>query len=441
LLAGFSALVILIAFSGFSALNRARNSYTLTTRLYTEELGTEQVFGQLRSCILQSAIAMRDLLLSPDEAAVKRAELRSLERSSRASLETLRTLIPAEYKPRRETLGRAVDGYWRLLEPPKEEVTGQMLRTRILPQRQAVLALAGQIEDLTRDSIQQQRRAIDRRQAELPSYVFGIIGGTILVGLLVAGTSLMRIAHLEDMAAKQHQAVVSAEDDLRRLSQQLVKAQEEERRSLSRDLHDQIGQVLTALRIGIGNLEGAVGHANGKEPQDQNEYQKKIQTQLDQAKRLSEQALRSVRDIAMGLRPAMLDDLGLGAALEWQVRQFSRLCGVPVSVAVEGDLEQFSDAQRTCIYRVVQEALNNVSRHAKATEVMLLVAGRESGIAIEVRDNGDGFDRRALRNGGLGLVGLKERVRQLGGEATVDSKPGEGATLHVWLPVTAAVES
>jgi two-component system sensor histidine kinase DegS len=72
---------------------------------------------------------------------------------------------------------------------------------------------------------------------------------------------------------------------------------------------------------------------------------------------------------------------------------------------------------------------------------MLLVAGRESGIAIEVRDNGDGFDRRALRNGGLGLVGLKERVRQLGGEATVDSKPGEGATLHVWLPVTAAVES
>jgi signal transduction histidine kinase len=162
---------------------------------------------------------------------------------------------------------------------------------------------------------------------------------------------------------------------------------------------------------------------------------------VDQAKRLAEQALRSVRDIAMGLRPAMLDDLGLGAALEWQARQFSRLSGVPVSVTVEGELEKCSDAQRTCIYRVVQEALNNVAKHARASEVMLLVKLGEAGIRIEISDNGKGFEVGSRKHTGLGLVGIKERVRQLGGDADVESKSSSGTALRVWLPLHSRLES
>ena len=183
-----------------------------------------------------------------------------------------------------------------------------------------------------------------------------VIGATIAVGMLIALLSILQIVRLERLAAAQHAKVREAEKELRELSQQLVHAQEEERRSLSRELHDQIGQLLTAVRIGIGNLEKALGVCP-----------ERVQQQLDQSRRIVEQVLRSVRDLAMGLRPTMLDDLGLGAALEWQARQHSRLCGVPVTLNLEGELNLLSDEQRTCVYRVVQEALNNIAKHASAT--------------------------------------------------------------------------
>lgn len=443
LLFGYSTLVILIAFSGFSALQRATYSYAETTKLYAEELRTAQALERLRSDILLSAIAVRDLLVTSvqrgDSTSSEdtREELKRLRSSSRVSLKSLETLIPVEYKGRLQAMTVAVDDYWNVLAPipkgtPDVRLSERFLRTQILPRRQAVLALARQIESLTRDSIRKQREEIDCRQSELPFYIAEIVGTTLLVGLLVAAASVFRIAHLEKMAAEQHRVVVDAEEELRRLSQQLVQAQEEEKRALSRDLHDQIGQVLTALRIGLGNIEGALKSPDGED---------KIQVQLDQAKRLSEQALRSVRDIAMGLRPAMLDDLGLGAALEWQARQFARLCGVPVSMVVEGELDSCSDAQRTCIYRIVQEALNNVAKHAKASEVALRVIGNEAGIRIDVSDNGTGFAPAPRKDSGLGLVGIKERVRQLGGETTIESKPAQGTALSVWLPRRHSLEA
>ena len=432
LLVGFGTLIVLIAFSGFSALQRASASYAGTTKLYVEELQTEQMLGTLRSDILLSAIAIRDLLLIPTGAERKRQELRTLERSSRFSLQALDSSIPAADRYRLQALALEVNAYWQLLGqlPTSEgklqaQLNESFLRGQILPHRQAVLALVGQIEDLTRDSIRKARSEIDRRQSELPSYVAEIVGATLLVGLAIALTSLLRISHLERTAAEQHRSVLNAEEQLRRLSQQLVRAQEEEKKSISRDLHDQIGQVLTAVRIGVGNLEEALQNHEAPE---------RVRAQLDQTKRLSEQALRSVRDIAMGLRPAMLDDLGLGAALEWQGRQFSRLCNIPVSIEVEGDLEGLSEDQKTCVYRVVQEALNNIAKHAEATAIRVSVASQDAKIEIEVRDNGTGFDVQSARLGGIGIVGMIERARELGGHANVESHPGEGTSVSVWLP-------
>ena len=207
-----------------------------------------------------------------------------------------------------------------------------------------------------------------------------VIGATILVGILIAVVSILRIVQLEKLAAERHSRVREAEDELRNLSQQLVHAQEEERRSLSRELHDQIGQLLTAIRIGLGNVEEKLGVC--PEP---------VRLEMEQTRRISEQALRSVRDLAMGLRPAMLDDLGLGPALEWQARQHARLCGVPVNVKLDGNLDDLSDAQRTCVYRVVQEALNNIAKHASATDIQLEVGNRSGLISVIVIDNGRGL--------------------------------------------------
>ena len=427
LLLGFGVHLFLIGFAGFSALRRATESYSGTTALYTREVQTERLLGDLRTDILLSAIEARDTLLIPAQGAdERRNRMMGLKRSSESTLDNLVTIIPSEYNGRLQTLTQQVNAYWHvLLSIPVLPTDGKFLIDQVLPKRQVVLNLAAEIEKLTRDSLRKHRDEIDKRQAGLPTYVAEAIGGTLLIGIFVAAASLLGIVRSERIAMDRNRVLMAQEEELRLLSQKLVNAQEEERRSLSRDLHDQIGQVLTAVRISVGNVEEALHNPDGSD---------KATVQLEQAKRLSEQALRSVREIAMGLRPAMLDDLGLGAALEWQARQFSRLCDVPVTAKLEGDLDSLSEAHRVCVYRVVQEALNNAAKHAKASAIVITVSGSLAGVRIEVRDNGAGFDTTPKSGTGLGLVGIKERVRQLGGDANIDSRPGLGTTLLAHIP-------
>jgi signal transduction histidine kinase len=212
---------------------------------------------------------------------------------------------------------------------------------------------------------------------------------------------------------------------LRRLSRSLVQTQEVERRSLSRELHDEVGQTMTALGIEIGNLE----KLRAGDPD-------LFARHIEDAKQLNVKAMRTIRDLAMGLRPSMLDDLGLGPALQWQGREFSRRTGVPAQVQVDGVLENLSDAQRTCIYRVVQEALTNCARHAKAKNVHVLLHAVDGLTTVAVQDDGVGFD--ASRNkGGLGLLGIAERINALDGKLTIRSQTNKGTMLRIELPTGA----
>jgi signal transduction histidine kinase len=428
--------VLLIAFSGFSALERARSIYAGISELHDSEQHAERLLAGVRSDILASAIVVRDVLYQTSQPVdSERVELRRLQRATGKALDELGPLIPKEDAGRLETMRQDLNDYWHSLDAlflwtpeQKAKLNQAFLRDEVFPRRQAVLVLLQQVEELTRDSIHARRRDIDGRETDLPVFVSRVIGATIFLGILVAMVSAWRISTLEANSAKQQAAVVTAREELRKLSSQLVQTQEEERRSLSRELHDQIGQLLTAIRIGVGNLEGALP-----------ENSERALLQLEQTKRLSEQALRAVRDLAMGLRPAMLDDLGLGAALEWQARQHSRLCGVPVSVSLEGAPDDLSDAQRTCVYRVVQEALNNIAKHANARNIEVSLKTGLGGVSIVVRDDGPGFDVALASGNGLGLLGIKERVRQLGGEASVESQRGIGTRLTAWLPVVLPV--
>jgi signal transduction histidine kinase len=189
-------------------------------------------------------------------------------------------------------------------------------------------------------------------------------------------------------------------------------------------LHDEVGQMMTALGIELGNIEDV-----------RNSDVAAFRQRLEDAKRLNADAMRAIRDLAMGLRPSMLDDLGLQAALEWQGREFSRHTGVPASVHVQGALDHLSDAQRTCIYRVVQEALTNCARHAKASSVVVSVRAEHDGIIVLVRDDGIGFNPRTSGRGGLGLLGIQERVQELDGQMHKSSETGSGTTSRVEIPV------
>ncbi|MGB9610337.1 MAG: sensor histidine kinase, partial [Bryobacteraceae bacterium] len=201
-------------------------------------------------------------------------------------------------------------------------------------------------------------------------------------------------------------------------------AQEAERKRLSLELHDQVGQMLTALRMEISNL-GRIG------PDDPERFREHVR----QARKVAEDAMKTVRDLAMGLRPSMLDDLGLAAAVEWQAREFSRLSGIPVDVRVEGPLEPLTDAQKTGLFRVVQESLTNVLRHAKARRVEIELRGQEDRVELAVRDDGRGMQNGRSRRG-LGMLGMEERIRELGGVFTVISAPGAGTTVRAEIPKT-----
>jgi signal transduction histidine kinase len=215
---------------------------------------------------------------------------------------------------------------------------------------------------------------------------------------------------------------------MRNLSQQLVATQEEERKKLSRELHDHVGQVLTALRMELGSIDRL------RTPSD-----RRLGDAVAECRGLVNEIVHSVRDLALGLRPSMLDEFGLQAALEWHVRDLARRYSLPVDLDVEGQLADLPDQYRTCVYRIVQEALTNSVRHARATRVRVHVAGGGDSLRVLIADDGVGFDR-ALHLPGLGLRGMEERVRELGGAIAIESVPAGGTTLEVRLPLPAPTE-
>ena len=134
----------------------------------------------------------------------------------------------------------------------------------------------------------------------------------------------------------------------------------------------------------------------------------------------------------------MLDDLGLGPALEWQAREFSRRTGVPVTVQADGTVDLLPESYRTCIYRVVQEALTNCARHASAKSIRVNLHGRPNWLALTVEDDGGGFLPEESRGRGIGLIGIRERVGELGGSVEIFSQPGKGTLIRAELPLQEA---
>jgi len=229
---------------------------------------------------------------------------------------------------------------------------------------------------------------------------------------------------LERELEEHYQEVLNTQRELKELSARLVSAQEEERRSISRELHDEVGQSLSALLMEAGNAAAAANV-----PADAAH----VRQHVDSIKKLAEASVNIIRNMTLLLRPSMLDDFGLVPALEWQAREVSKRTGIRVQVTAADSAGELPDDLKTCIYRVVQEALHNCARHAQARSVRVVVRQEESRIILSVEDDGRGFDARRVR--GLGLVGMEERVRHLGGAVQVHSTPGAGTIVDVELPL------
>jgi PAS domain S-box-containing protein len=219
---------------------------------------------------------------------------------------------------------------------------------------------------------------------------------------------------------EQRRAEAAREELMRRL----VTAQEDERRRVARELHDSVGQLLTALSLGVRAVRDA-----GPLPPAALE-------RLDEVQRVADELGRTTHDLAVRLRPTALDDVGLVAAVQHEVADWSARTGVEVRFQAVGlGSQRFPPEVETVLYRVVQEALTNVLRHANARLVSVVIE-RANGLAIAIiEDNGIGFDPDAAAGGGrLGLLGMRERVALLGGMLEVESSPGAGTTVIARLP-------
>lgn len=224
-------------------------------------------------------------------------------------------------------------------------------------------------------------------------------------------------------------ALQDREVQLERLVRQLVNAQEGERQRIARELHDETGQKLTALAMGLAAIEQQLI----SDPQ-------RTAGLVRDLRDLSDQAITELRNIMTGLRPAQLDDLGLAPALRWYVSQYqARHPEIEVSLVAERGWGRLPAQYETVLFRAAQEALTNAARHAHATRVALTLSVVNNNVRLEISDNGAGFDAAApaphADGTGLGLVGMRERVALVGGRCTIDSHPGLGTRVIIELPL------
>lgn len=426
LLAGFGSMMLLASLLGFSQIRRSAALQRELIEAQERYAQTERLVSDLRADLYRISLDIRDFLLdrdADDSAQVREQVLESRQRILRSLGELEKTLGPASNNESLARLRERLESFCTLLTPPlqwKPEVKlalgGSYVRRVLMGRRAEISLMAEQLQALNYENLKRSQERLLEAQQDFRRQLSRLTYSVLVLSAVVAITSIWWIFRLEKRAR-------AAEGEMRELSQKLVQAQEAERKRLSLELHDQVGQMLTAVRMEISNL-GRIG------PNDPERFREHVL----QAKQVAEGAMKTVRDLAMGLRPSMLDDLGLGPALEWLCREFSRTSGIPADVEIQGSLGQLTEAQKTGLFRVVQESLTNVMRHARARHVTVRLAESGGRLELAVEDDGRGMQSGKVCRG-LGLLGMEERIRKLGGVFAVESAPGAGTKIRAEIPL------
>jgi len=431
LLAGFGGLLLLLLVAGADALLVLRQVRASDAQVRDVYLRRNRALDDVRRGIFQSAIVMRDFLLAPDPEVARTLVDRwtGIRRDTdRALAECAAALDPAEAAPLRALEGE-VRVYWTLLEflsemqeSDKRERGTQFFSTDLVRRRNAMLDLVDRIDQISMRGLASSDVQLNATFDRLRFRLVWMLGLTVGAGLLLAAFTIRRSLHLEKELQRRYDEGTRAQQELKELSARLVSAQEEERRAISRELHDEVGQSLSALLMEAGNAAASVPAGSAE-----------VRRHVESIKKLAEASVQVIRNMTLLLRPSMLDDFGLVPALEWHAREISKRTGLRVHVTAEESAGELPDQLKTCIYRVVQEALHNCMRHAQARNVNVLVEQHAHRIVLSVEDDGHGFDAGRVR--GLGLVGMEERVKHLGGAFEVRSQPGSGTRVSVELPL------
>lgn len=247
------------------------------------------------------------------------------------------------------------------------------------------------------------------------------------VGVLSAG-GLLSFAMARDIS-KHTKELQSSLEQLRALAGRLQSIREDERKRVSREIHDQLGQALTAIKLDVSSLVREI-------PEDQRSQSTRTPAIL----KLVDETIQSVRRIATELRPGMLDDLGLVATIEWAGEEFGARTGTECRLDLPAEDIVVDQDKAVAIFRIFQETLTNIARHANANLVKARLAVENGNLTLEVHDNGSGIPQEKLQKGGsLGILGMRERATLLGGDLTIAGSPGKGTAVRVWIPQTSGI--
>jgi PAS domain S-box-containing protein len=264
-----------------------------------------------------------------------------------------------------------------------------------------------QAEEALSHASKEMEKRVDERTAEL-----------------LTANKLMK--KMLDEGKRAEEKIRKSRERLRNLSRHLQSLLEEERTRIAREIHDELGQALTAMKLDLSLIRRSLVSGGLAEQS----------AKVHEIERAVNRIIRTVRKISTQLRPGILDELGVTAAIEWMVRDFQNRTGIGSKVTIQV-VDKISDTScATAIFRIVQEALTNVMRHAAASQVNVSMEKKDDTLIVEVRDNGIGImEGQIFDSNSLGLIGIRERVHLLGGEAVISGKPGEGTLVRVTLPI------
>jgi signal transduction histidine kinase len=428
---GLGGMLLLMLAAGVDAVRVLQGIRGQSDLIRAEALARTGTLVSIRTKLLLSDTFVRDYLLDPDDnrSAVHNSELRRVWADLEQGLDAYGiTPNPDEAEMAARLRGK-IERYWDSISPAlrwsnrERRASGlAFYSSAVLPSRVSILEISTEIDDAHSRQVADEELRMAARFGSMRSELLLTFVLSLGVATILAIGSAIYISRLERETRRQYRQVAAARFEMGELSQRLVAAQEQERKSISRELHDEVGQTLNALLVDAGNLQRRIPASDAQS-----------QELLNSIRRLADTSVNEIRDIALLLRPSMLDDLGLTAAIQWQAREVSRRTGLAVKVSAEAVADDLPEGLSICLYRIAQEALQNVTRHAQAKTVHIELKQELHRLVLSVHDDGIGFDAENVR--GLGAVGMEERLRQMGGALRVTSQPGKGTTLVAEVPL------
>jgi signal transduction histidine kinase len=432
--AGYGAVIAVLVLSAVEAYRIQIGVSQRHLEIYRHFVEQDDALAVLRRNLWLAGNYVRDFFIdtTAERDRILAGQLEGLKQENRQALAVLeRSPAHQAEVPR---LRRSLDEFWAVVDPlprtmshatNREEI--DFLEREIVPRRGELynalreLTFADQqkLQNSAGEFAETRRRAIER--------LLIMLAISVLLCILVAALSLGHAENLERQAERNFHAVEQTKQELQQLSARLLEIEEEGRRKLSRELHDEIGQTLALLQIEISHAQAQLNGSPGA-----------LGARLARAREMAERTVQTIRNISLLLRPPLLDDLGLVPALQFQLEDFLRRSGIECEFVEDGVADRLPDAVKTCVYRVVQEALHNCEKHSGARRVRVSVRQFPECLITEIEDDGCGFDCRTARGSGLGLLGIRERAANAGGSLVIDSAPGRGARIALRIPLERA---